>query len=98
MAGRDLRVTVRSEAALGTARNRGLDVEFLRAQLGRLGNTAYELAELEAHIEGSPFAPSSLLNQVRREAVEQLQARQGKCGRGASIRLRFGRLRFGSPS
>ena len=28
-------------------------------------------------MEGAPFAPASLLNQVRREAVERLQARQG---------------------
>jgi len=55
-----VRVTVRSEESLGTAKNRGLDVEFLRAQFGRLGNTAYELAELTADIAGSPFAPSSL--------------------------------------
>ncbi len=73
----EVRVTVRSEASLGTANNRGLDVEFLRAQLGRLGNTPYELAELTADIEGCVFAPSSLLNQVRREAVERLQAQQG---------------------
>ncbi|HEY2017155.1 MAG TPA: DUF3656 domain-containing protein [Bryobacteraceae bacterium] len=73
----DVSVTVESEIALGSARNRGLDVEYLRAQLGRLGNTAYELGELEARIEGSPFAPSSLLNQLRRAAVDQLQERQG---------------------
>ena len=73
----ELSVTVASPAPLGTARNRGLDADFLRAQLGRLGNTAYELAELQAHIEGAPFAPGSLLNQVRREAVDRLQELQG---------------------
>jgi putative protease len=70
-------VTVESDAPLGQARNRGLDLEFLRAQLGRLGNTAYELRELELDVEGAPFAPSSLLNQVRRDAVERLQVLQG---------------------
>jgi len=80
-------VTVKSEAPLGVARNRGVDVEYLRAQLGRLGNTAYELGELELIVEGAPFAPSSLLNQVRREAVEQLQARQAHVvGRAVSLR------------
>jgi putative protease len=53
-------------------------VEFLREQLGRLGNTAYELAEVELDVEGQPFAASSLLNQLRREAVEELQRRQGE--------------------
>jgi putative protease len=69
-------VTVESAGVLGKAANRGLTVEFLREQLGRLGNTAYELADVELEIEGAPFAPSSLLNQVRREAVERLQAAQ----------------------
>ena len=41
-------VTVRSEMPLGPARNRALDEEFLAAQLGRLGNTPYELAAIEA--------------------------------------------------
>ena len=68
---------VESQSALGTARNRGLDHELLRDQFSRLGNTPYELAEVELETAGSPFAPGSLLNQVRREAVEQLQQLQG---------------------
>jgi putative protease len=74
----ELSVRVESEARLGTARNRGLDVEYLTAQLGRLGNTPYELAGVELEVEGSAFAPGSLLNGVRREAVERLQERQGE--------------------
>jgi len=75
-------VRVESPSPLGAARSRGLDRELLRAQLGRLGNTPYELADLQADIQGSPFAPASLLNQVRREAVERLQERQGAARRG----------------
>lgn len=71
-------VLVESATPLSAARNRELTAEFLREQLGRLGTTPYELTELELEIEGSPFAPSSLLNQVRRDAVEQLQGRQGQ--------------------
>jgi putative protease len=70
-------VRVESEAPLGTARHRALDEAFLREQLGRLGNTPYELAEVELAAEGAPFAPRSLLNQVRRQAVERLQEMQG---------------------
>ncbi len=69
-------VTVRSAEALGAAQTRGLDAEFLRAQLGRLGNTPYELATLDLDIQGAPFAPASLLNNLRREAVEKLQTAQ----------------------
>jgi U32 family peptidase len=70
-------VTLESDAPLGAARNRAIDEEYLRAQLGRLGNTPYELAEIELEIAGAPFAPSSMLNQLRRDAVERLQAAQG---------------------
>jgi putative protease len=73
-------VRVESNESLGTARNRRLDAEYLTAQLGRLGNTPYELAGVELEAEGNPFAPSSLLNAVRREAVEKLQEVQGAGG------------------
>jgi putative protease len=76
----NVEVQVRSKEPLVSARNRGLDQEFLRAQLGRLGNTPYELAALELESHGAPFAPSSLLNQLRRDAVELLQARQRGAG------------------
>ena len=52
-------VTVRSEAPLIAARNRGLDEEFLATQFGRLGNTPYELASIELETDGAVFAPSS---------------------------------------
>ncbi len=72
----DIQVMVCSPAALDPARKRALSVEDLREQLGRLGNTAYELVDLTLDQQGHPFVPSSLLNQVRRQAVEQLAARQ----------------------
>ena len=69
-----IRVRIESPAPLGPAQNRGLKLETLREQFGRLGNTAYELGEVTAHLEGSLFAAVSTLNQMRREAVEKLQA------------------------
>src|SRR5690606_37271680 len=47
-----------------------------REQLGCLGNTPYRLDELELEMDGQPFAPSSLLNQLRRRAIEQLSTLQ----------------------
>ena len=70
-------VAVDGFVSLGAAQNRAIDEEYLRAQLGRLGNTPYELADLELDLAGAPFAPSSMLNQLRRDAVEQLQTAQG---------------------
>ncbi|MCG8348603.1 MAG: U32 family peptidase [Chloroflexales bacterium] len=74
----EVQVTVQSADPLGPAQNRALSDEFLREQLGRLGNTPYELASLQLDLEGRPFAPSSLLNKLRRAAVEQLVERQGR--------------------
>ncbi len=68
--------TVQSPAPLDTAQQRAADAAYLADQLGRLGNTPYALAELTADIQGQPFAPASLLNQLRRQAVEQLAALQ----------------------
>jgi U32 family peptidase len=73
-----LSVTVESPDGLSAAQNRGLTAEMLKEQLGRLGNTAYELAGLSAEITGSVFAPVSLLNRMRREAVEKLEELQSR--------------------
>jgi putative protease len=71
-------VTVQSPDVLVAAQNRGVSAEYLHEQLGRLGNSAYRLAEMEADIQGLPFVPASLLNQMRRHAVDQLQELQGR--------------------
>ena len=69
----DVQVTVESETPLGAAQPIARSTrEYLREQFGRLGNTPYELAACRAGDRRPPFAPSSLLNHMRREAVEQL--------------------------
>lgn len=72
-----VRATVRAEQALAPAQNRALDEAFLREQLGRLGNTPYELGELHLDMQGTPFVPASLLGPLRRQAVEELARLQG---------------------
>jgi U32 family peptidase len=74
----DVRVTVRSDEPLAAAQNRAIDAEYLREQFGRLGNTPYELVDLQLEADGRPFAPSSLLNALRRKAVEQLIEQQSQ--------------------
>jgi putative protease len=71
-------VTVESAVILEPAQNRGVSEESLRLQFGRLGNTPYALKELTLELSGSPFAPVSVLNQVRRDAVERLQELQSQ--------------------
>ena len=71
---RDGRIATRR---LGAARNRAIDEEYLRAQFGRLGNTPYELGGSDAgDCRRAVRSRSSMLNQLRRDAVERLQAVQ----------------------
>lgn len=68
-------IHVTSPQPLDPAQRQGLTEETLKDQLSRLGNTPFQLGQLTAKIEGNPFVPVSLLNQLRREAVEQLEQR-----------------------
>lgn len=69
-------VTVMSEEPLQPAQKRAIDEAYLQEQLGRLGNTPYELTTIALDRQGNPFAPTSLLNQMRRQAVAQLAEQQ----------------------
>ena len=69
-------VTTVSPAPLSQAENRALDEELLTQQLSRLGDTPYRLSSVELDVADSPFVPVSLLNQMRRQAVELLSARR----------------------
>jgi putative protease len=97
----DARVVVRSAVRLEKAQNRGVSVESLRLQFARLGNTPYELRELTLEIHGTPFAPVSVLNQLRRDAVEHLQETQARVRVGVVNEFRFERMspevRHGAP-
>ncbi|MEM7130162.1 MAG: U32 family peptidase [Chloroflexota bacterium] len=73
-----IQVMVQSDEALGMADNRVVDESYLMQQLGRLGNSAYTLTELSLEVEGKPFVPSSLLNNLRRNAVEVLASQQAQ--------------------
>ncbi|MCU0247399.1 MAG: DUF3656 domain-containing protein, partial [Bryobacter sp.] len=74
----DVTVTVASPEPLGAARNRAADAALIREQFERLGNTPYELGSLTFESKAEAFIPVSLLNQLRREAVEALAARQSE--------------------
>jgi putative protease len=76
-AGQQARVTW--DEPLAAAQKHPLSVELLRAQLGRLGDTPFELAALELRGASGPcealpvMAPKSVLNELRRRAVEMLR-------------------------
>lgn len=71
-------VAVQSEEPLAPAQTRAITEAYLRDQLGRLGNSAYVLNTVTLDLQGTPYAPPSLLNQLRRDAIEQLTAQQGR--------------------
>lgn len=71
-------VTVQSPEPLARANSRAVTPQYLQQQLGRLGSTAYQLASLTADIGGKPFIPSSLLNRLRQDAVEQFINQQSQ--------------------
>jgi U32 family peptidase len=87
----EVSVVVKSAAPLGTAQNRAVSIEMVRDQFGRLGGTAYLLDAVSLDVEGSPFVPVSVLNQMRREAVERLQRVQSgeDVLRATPLRSRF---------
>ena len=76
-------IVVRSEITLQPAAKRALDAETLAAQLGRLGDTPFELAALDNRLEGDCHFPLSALNQLRRDLVAKLDAGTEKPSRVA---------------
>jgi len=79
-------VILKSDRPLSAAQNRGLSLELLREQFGRLGNTPYELADVTLNLTGTPFVSASQLNQMRRSAVEQLQSLRSQTETAAVVR------------
>ncbi|MEW4567382.1 DUF3656 domain-containing protein [Tautonia sp. JC769] len=63
---------VESPAPLEPAITRAADEASIRNQVDRLGGTLYQLRSLEVTIEGAPMVPLSLLNELRRALVDQL--------------------------
>lgn len=55
------------------AQNQPLTEERVRAQLEKLGNTAYEWESLDIEMDGDIFVPMKTLNEARRQALEALE-------------------------
>jgi len=68
------RCRVATEQPLQAAQRHPLTSELLQAQLGRLGGTVYALHELAAEITGEPMVPLSVLGQLRKRMIQELDA------------------------
>jgi len=69
-------VSVRSEEPLQEASNRPLDADTLAAQLGRLGDSTYQLGKLDNQLEGNCHIAISALNRLRRQLVAKLDEKR----------------------
>lgn len=70
----DIALEVASSDPLQIAQRHVLDEATLRQQLGRLGNSPFELQNLQATIVGNPMVPLSVLGKLRHEIIGKLTA------------------------
>lgn len=54
------------------ARNRPTDIDFLKRQLDKLGDTVYTLGNISAEIDEGLMVSAAAVNALRREAVEKM--------------------------
>lgn len=74
--GQDIQCEAASALPLEPARNQPLDADKLRAQLARLGDTAFELRDLDtAGLDANCILPVSELNRMRRVLAEELRSK-----------------------
>jgi U32 family peptidase len=69
-----IRLTV--EHIPAEARKHSLTEDELRQQMSRLGNTPYELRTVHASLIGNPMVPLSVLGELRKNMVAELDARR----------------------
>jgi len=65
-------VTLTSEKCVEKANNKPLTEERLVEQLGKLGGTLYYLSKIEIAFDEAGTLPISIVNQLRRDAIEKL--------------------------
>jgi putative protease len=77
-----------------------LTVELLREQLGRLGQTPFELGKVELVCDGPVMGPKSVLNELRRRVVEKLLGQRERAHvieRGEALAELRGEIDLGRP-
>ncbi|MDC1406368.1 U32 family peptidase, partial [Akkermansiaceae bacterium] len=69
-------VSVSSSELLESAQTRPFTTEFLQKQLGRLGETVWQLGELDNQLEGAVMMAVSAVNRLRRALVDALDGQK----------------------
>lgn len=70
------KANISSESPLEDAKKHPLTFETLREQLGRLGETVFELRTVDADLDGKAMAPLSVLGKIRRKMIAALETEQ----------------------
>lgn len=76
---------VESTYLVEMANNRPSDSDSVRKQMERLGNTTYVLGDFTAEIEPGIIAPASELNNLRRAAIEGLEAQKKNTAEDSAV-------------
>lgn len=76
---------VSSEEVGQQAENKPLTREFLESQLNRLGNTPFALGDLNSSIEGEVMFPLRVINQLRRQVIEDLEYKRSNAWSRSAI-------------
>ena len=71
-------VRIDSEMELDIAQKRPMTHELLEEQFGRLGGTVFQLEGMDVNLQGDVIIPMRELNNIRRQAVEQLAGERPK--------------------
>jgi U32 family peptidase len=76
----DVTIEAESNQVLQPARSAPLTEAVVRELLSRLGGTRFHLEKIEIALAGELFMPASAVNQLRREAIEALEAKIPELG------------------
>lgn len=66
----------------------GADKEKIRLQMAKLGNTPYYIRSFDGDIDPDAFVPASGINQLRRDAIDQIRRERIKRNRGAGEKVK----------
>ena len=68
----DIEIEVYDDFIVEEAKKSGLTEDRLKDQLSKLGDTNYRLEKFEATLDDNTFLPVSVINELRRKAIEEL--------------------------
>ncbi len=67
-------VALKTEQVLEPAQNQGADLERISEQIRKTGDTPYMIDSLDLNVDPQVFIPVKILNTLRRDALQQLDA------------------------